>query len=126
MKRFISNTTHRKTNNTPTLGREEINATELSIIIEAQRLPFSMLRNELESGIRISAKHLARLCPFVDSVGTIRVGGRIRHSSLPYKQRHPILLPKTSHLSILIYRHWHKITCHSGPRVMSSLIHRRY
>lgn len=72
------------------------------------------------------SKPLARLCPFIDSDGIIRVGGRLRHSGLPNDCQHPVLLAKESYLTVLVCRHWHKVTCHSGPRVMSVLIHRKY
>lgn len=35
---------------------------------------------------------LRRLDPFVDPNGLLRVGGRLRHSNLPYDVKHPLLL----------------------------------
>jgi len=37
-----------------------------------------------------------------------------------------MLLSKQSHLSVLIARHWHLVTCYSGPRVITSLIIRQF
>ncbi|CAI6366490.1 unnamed protein product [Macrosiphum euphorbiae] len=37
-----------------------------------------------------------------------------------------MLLHKTSHLAKLIVRHWHLVTCHSGPRVITALITRNF
>ena len=41
-----------------------------------------------------STSKLLTLHPFLDPHGLLRVGGRIRLANLPYKRRHPILLPK--------------------------------
>lgn len=69
---------------------------------------------------------LAKLSPFIDSRGIIRVGGRLRHSLLNYECKHPILLAKGSHLALLLCERWHKVTCHSGPRVITALISAQY
>ncbi|XP_050065293.1 uncharacterized protein LOC126554218 [Aphis gossypii] len=112
----------------PTKGLSlvEVDCATRSIIRESQRIHFSDLLRELSSGDRVSSKPLARLAPFVDDVGIIRVGGRLRHSTLSYKCKHPMLIAKRSHLALLICRRWHRLTCHSGPRVMISLILRQY
>ncbi|XP_071862271.1 uncharacterized protein [Bombus fervidus] len=38
---------------------------------------------------------LQRLNPFLDKDGMLRVGGRLSHSTLPFNQKHPIILPKS-------------------------------
>ncbi|KAL1446720.1 hypothetical protein WDU94_001918 [Cyamophila willieti] len=43
-------------------------------------------------------KKYANLTPFKDNDGLVRVGGRLANSSLPYENRHPILLPKDEHV----------------------------
>lgn len=68
----------------------------------------------------------AVLRPFIDPCGLIRVGGRLAHADLTEAQKQPILLSKTSYLSLLIVRHWHLVTCHSGPRVITALIARQF
>jgi hypothetical protein len=108
------------------LDRVELDEAERVVVIQAQSISFATLRAELDRGERVSAKPLARLSPFVDPDGIICVGGRLRHSALPYNRKHTVLLPKTSYLSVLVCRKWHKLSCHSGPRVMSSLINLQY
>lgn len=128
MRRFILRCRRREPEPLPTLCMSitEFNCAISSIIRESQRIYFSILLHELSTGTRVSSKPLARLAPFVDDVGIIRVGGRLRHSTLSYDRKHPILVAKRSHLALLICRRWHRITCHSGPRVMISLILRQY
>lgn len=108
------------------LRRTEIDNSIQALVITSQRCFFSTLAHELSSGIRVSSKHLSRLRPFLDPSGVIRVGGRLRHSNLTYGCKHPMLLAKQSHLSSLICRRWHKITCHAGPRVTTALISREF
>ncbi|XP_025414884.1 uncharacterized protein LOC112686691 [Sipha flava] len=105
---------------------DEIDDALRIVVLSSQKLLFSELRIELERNLRVSSKPLARLCPFVDDKNVIRVGGRLKHSALPFTVEHPILVAKSSHLSVLVCRRWHRISCHSGPRVMSSLIGRQF
>ncbi|XP_039291266.1 uncharacterized protein LOC111051540 [Nilaparvata lugens] len=71
-------------------------------------------------------QELLSISPFVDSSGLLRVGGRLRNSSLPYDSRHPLLLPKLSHLSTLICDQTHRDHLHVGPRTTQSLVARKY
>ena len=42
------------------------------------------------------------LAPFIDERGILFVGSRLRHTDIPYTQKHPILLPKNAHVTQLI------------------------
>ncbi|XP_015375924.1 PREDICTED: uncharacterized protein LOC107170345 [Diuraphis noxia] len=98
----------------------------LVVIKCSQTLFLKSLLQELSSGGVVSSRPLARLSPFLDRQGVIRVGGRLRHSLLSDRRKHSVLLSKSSHLSSLIARHWHQFACHAGPRLMSALICRQY
>ena len=52
--------------------------------------------------------------PFIDDDGIIRVGGRITNSTLPWKLKHPVIMPKKHPVSILIIRHFHQKIHHGG------------
>lgn len=108
------------------LTRSELDSASLLIVQFSQRTFFSKLHKELTCSKPISIRHVARLRPYVDDNGIIRVGGRLANAELSNEQRHPILLAKSSHLSLLLVRHWHDITGHSGPRVMRALLGRQY
>lgn len=108
------------------LNRYELDAAMEALVIESQRKFFAQLRHELSHHSRVSAKPLARLCPFIDPSGVIRVGGRLRHSMLPYDRQHPILLAKHSRLALLVCRHWHRISCHAGPRVVTAIVSQQF
>ena len=52
---------------------------------------------------------------FIDEDGVLRVGGRIsKSSSLSWKLKHPIIMPKKHRVSIMIIQHFHKKTQHGG------------
>lgn len=107
------------------LQASELQESLVSIVRVSQRLLLSGLFITLESD-RTPSRSYARLRPFMDSNGLIRIGGRLHHADLPTLQKQPMLLPKTSHLAKLIVRHWHLVTCHSGPRVITALITRNF
>ncbi|XP_064639582.1 uncharacterized protein LOC135494836 [Lineus longissimus] len=57
---------------------------------------------------------LYRLDPYLDENDIIRVGGRIRRANVPRGVKHPVLLPKDSHITRVIVRHFHERTGHGG------------
>lgn len=69
---------------------------------------------------------VARLNPFVDQDGLIRVGGRLRKSDLPYGRRHPLLLPKGGALVELIITHRHVSNTHAGIGAMLAILQRDF
>ncbi|XP_050066237.1 uncharacterized protein LOC126555351 [Aphis gossypii] len=108
------------------LSKSELDYATRITILESQRDHFAVLRRELSHSSRVSSRSLSKLSPFIDSDSVIRVGGRLKHSTLTYECKHPILLAKESHLARLIGERWHRLTCHSGPQVMAALILRQY
>lgn len=62
----------------------------------------------------LKKSNLIGLAPFLDSLGILRVGGRLKFSPYNFVKRHPILLPK-SHLTDLIFYREHIIHMHAGP-----------
>uniref|UniRef100_A0A2S2NNC8 Integrase catalytic domain-containing protein n=1 Tax=Schizaphis graminum TaxID=13262 RepID=A0A2S2NNC8_SCHGA len=108
------------------LTRGELDSASLAIVRFSQLTFFSKLCHELSCSRSISVRSVARLRPYIDDSGVIRVGGRLSNAQLSHEQRHPVLLAKSSHLSLLLIRHWHDLTGHSGPRVITALLGRQY
>ena len=50
---------------------------------------------------------LFRLDPFLDQKGILRVGGRLKKAALAFEVKHPIIVPKKSHITELLIRHYH-------------------
>ncbi|XP_025267780.1 uncharacterized protein LOC112639101 [Camponotus floridanus] len=67
-----------------------------------------------------------RSFPGLHSEGLLRVGGRLKYSILAYDERHPVLLPKGSHLTRLIVDDCHKRALHGGTQLTLSLIRQQY
>ncbi|KAF0724709.1 Uncharacterized protein FWK35_00038057, partial [Aphis craccivora] len=98
----------------------------LTVLVKASQLQtLGKLLHNLQHD-QAPPRTFAVLRPFIDPCGVIRVGGRLAHADLTVSQKQPILLSKTSYLSLLIVRHWHLVTCHSGPRVITALIARQF
>jgi phage-related protein len=111
---------------------KELKDAETSIYRSLQRQHFgpeiNILHNFKENGdafiSRQSArtrnnkmKHsssLYRLDPFLDNVGLLRVGGRVRQAEVSLEVKHPLIMPKRSHITELLIQHFHKIEHHQG------------
>jgi hypothetical protein len=68
---------------------------------------------------------LKDLDPFTDGYNLLRVGGRMRRAAEMFGVRHPLILPKNSHLSHLIAMHHHEKTAHQGRNLTMNEIRSR-
>eukprot|EP00057_Strongylocentrotus_purpuratus_P015297 XP_011669771.1 PREDICTED: uncharacterized protein LOC580205 [Strongylocentrotus purpuratus] len=68
---------------------------------------------------------LYKLDPKIDE-GLVRVGGRLERSALPLEAKHPVVLPKGSHVSDLILRDVHVKAGHSGRNYVLSVLREKY
>ena len=92
---------------------QELSESEAVIIKAAQR----------EALLDISpSSPLSKLDPFVDPDGITRVGGRLKLSSLPDGSKHPPILPRNGHITILLIRHYHHKVQHQGRGVTTNEI----
>lgn len=57
---------------------------------------------------------LYKLDPFLDSKGILRIGGRLLKAELDYDIKHPVIIPKKSHVTNLLIRHFHSKEHHPG------------
>ncbi|KAJ8927556.1 hypothetical protein NQ314_019961 [Rhamnusium bicolor] len=81
----------------------------------------------LQSSQGLKPKHkLLNLAPFVDSDGLLRVGGRLKHSQLPFSAKHPLLLSGKHILSKLIFEDAHKALLHAGPQLLLATVRQTY
>ena len=98
------------------LSVAELNSAELALVKLSQHDAFSQEIDRLQKGrpVRLSSRIL-QLNPIMDKDGVVRVGGRIRHSSVPDQAKHPIILPN-SRLSRLLLERIHKENGHVGMK----------
>lgn len=108
-----------------------INAIELS---EANKAIVKLVQNEVfqteirdllnKGEVAVNSKFRS-LSPIIQD-GIIRVGGRLRHSNLPYDQKHPILLPSSHPFTTLIIRTYHERYLHVGQQGLLYIIRKMY
>ncbi|XP_077975823.1 uncharacterized protein LOC144431922 [Styela clava] len=55
---------------------------------------------------KLSRSSIYKLDPYIDEDGLICVGGRIGRANMPMDCKHPLLLPRHSHVTNLIIRHF--------------------
>ncbi|VDI05042.1 Hypothetical predicted protein [Mytilus galloprovincialis] len=65
---------------------------------------------------------IGNLNPFIDQSGLLRVGGRLKRAEIELSERHPIILPKNHHVSILLIRHLHESVKHQGRHFTAGAI----
>lgn len=128
--RFITNLKRSKSGTTPNMGPllvDEIESATFQIIRIVQQTHFSETISSLRRDPHSKIKgNLSSLTPFLDQMGLLRVGGRLKNAPLAYDSKHPLLLPAKTHLSDLLCEHYHLLSLHGGPRVVQSLIQQKY
>lgn len=94
---------------------EELERAKVSVLRRVQMLHFGKELSALfqQRGVPRSSP-LFKLDVFLDKDKLIRVGGRIRHSSLSEEVKHPVVLPSNHEISGLIIQHFHQKTHHQG------------
>ncbi|XP_076375571.1 uncharacterized protein LOC143258910 [Megalopta genalis] len=109
------------------VSAEELNTANKTILRLTQRECFAEEMQDLSQGRRVHRKSkLNTLDPFLDRDGVIRVGGRLKHADIPYSQQHPIVLPKSHHLTTLILRNEHLRSMHAGVQATLYSTRQRY
>ena len=97
---------------------EERKEAELTIIRMVQESAFPEEIQSLQQNEEVSTKNktnrLHKLNPFLDEHGVLRVGGRLEHAALHPDVKHPVILPRKSHVSVLLIKHYHEKIQHQG------------
>lgn len=92
-----------------------------------QNAAFSEDLDQLKRTGSVAPKsRLSSLCPFIDSVGIMRVQGRIQQSQEDYDVKHPVILPSDHHISKLIIAEAHENTLHGGPQLTLNYLRSKY
>lgn len=123
--RFSYNTRHPTERHTGPLMSIELQESEVILIRVVQSEHFAEEISELQ---KPSSRNrlIMKLHLFLDTNQLIRVGGRLSASLLPYHHKHPLLLPKKSHVTRLIIDDTHLRLLHAGALATHSYIRRRY
>ena len=57
---------------------------------------------------------LSKLNCYIDCNGVLRVGGRLEFADICQREKHPYVLPKSSHVSQLVIAFCHESVHHQG------------
>lgn len=103
------------------LSAVEIESTRNCLILQVQKHHYGTTLSRLQNLQPLRKDDpLRQLSPFVDKGGLLRVGGRLQFSFLTEDEKHPILIPRASHLAELLIRDAHETTLHGGPQLIQS------
>ena len=112
IKRLASKHKQKRPTDVVTVKERECAAQAVMKLVQEQA--FGREIRVLEAGESLPCSSpLFSLDPIVKG-GTLHVGGRLKHSSLSEEFRHPLILPKDSHITQLVLSHYHSQVCHQG------------
>uniref|UniRef100_A0A1Y1L369 Integrase catalytic domain-containing protein n=2 Tax=Photinus pyralis TaxID=7054 RepID=A0A1Y1L369_PHOPY len=105
----------------------ELDGSLKRIILLIQQIAFKDDLKNLRVGKMVNKRsNLLSLTPFVDGEGLIRVGGRLTLSKFNFDKKHPIILPKSNHVTELLFKHQHEVMFHAGPNLVVAAIRERF
>lgn len=109
------------------LSVDEVNEPKIIIIKSFQEQYFGNDINQLRENGKLSKEsRLKPLYPFIDSDGSLRVGGRLQNSEFNYDKKHPIIIPYGCKLAQLIIDDAHRKTMHEGNQLTLSQVRHEY
>ena len=108
------------------LCTDEIQQSLLVWVRSCQQQYFPQELQYLTSNQPLRSSRIQQLSPFLDNDQVIRVGGRLRHSKIPYKQKFPIILPRRAQLTDLIIQSKHRQHLHAGLNLLMSIIQQQF
>ena len=104
-------------------------------IHQAEQILFRFVQNESFPNVSKSIANskeipktlnIAKLSPFIEEDGTIRVKGRLKHSNLDYNAKHPILLTAKHPVVQLLLERAHRDNLHEGTEYVRNMLQQEY
>jgi hypothetical protein len=123
IRRFIQVCRNEIPRNHGYLRVKELQQAEHLIIRSIQRNEFHEEIKHLESGQQVPEKSQIST---KSRKSQSQKGGRLRHSSFSYNQKHPILLPRHSKFTEMVILCKHKELQHAGTQLLLSTLQRQY
>ena len=72
------------------------------------------LRKKASQSMTTKSTRFKKLDAFIDDREMLRVGGRLKRSSLPFQEKHPLIVHGKNELTPILVQHHHVKTLHSG------------
>ncbi|XP_038122496.1 uncharacterized protein LOC119771145 [Culex quinquefasciatus] len=109
------------------LAPAELSAARAQLVRAVQHTAYAPELELLRKGKSLPTKHiLSPLHPFLDEQGTMRLGGRLQNSDLPYDVKHPMILPQNHVATEMLVRELHLRNLHAGPALLTATIYQQY
>lgn len=125
--RFINNCRHPHSKALGSICVKEIREAENFVIKNHQKGEYFQEIKDIKNGHPISPKSKLRfLNPFIGEDGLLRIGGRLKHSTLKFESKFPIVLPAKSRLTLLILRYYHLKNLHIGPTGLLNSVRQKF
>ncbi|KAL7880972.1 hypothetical protein SRHO_G00032260 [Serrasalmus rhombeus] len=123
IKRFITKSRSRS-KVSGELTAEELNEAENYWTKVIQQESFSSEMDLLIAGKCLNTdSRIRELKPFLDEDALLSVGGRLQHSDLCYREKHPWILPSKHKYTEMVVQNQHEQICHAG--VQDTLVQTR-
>jgi hypothetical protein len=129
VQRFCHNTRYPKDKNKDHLKASDLKTALYACIHMVQQVFYHGEIMDLKSSHEVrknSELYTYSLYPFLDKHGMLRVGGRLKNSSLPYENCHQVILPSRHHLTELTIREKHQRLLHAGPQCLLASLRQKY
>ena len=110
------------------LSVEDIRQAEMGLVRYVQHTEYPEELNALSCGRQLTkGSGLFMLDPYIDKDGIMRVGGRLKAAPVVDETKFPAILPRRSHVSLLITRYLHEVEArHCGKEYVFALIRQKY
>ena len=115
-------------NDTPShLIAGELKAAKFKLLLVSQLHIYSVEISHLQKKQALLTSHsLSNLAPYLDSMGLVRVGGRLSKAGLAPQVAHPVILSIRSHITKLLVENTHHLALHAGPTTTMALLSSSY
>ena len=127
IRNFIAYCMKFKTKEKGPLKAEEIHQAEQILFRFVQTESFPNVSKSITNSKEISnTLNAAKLSPFIEEDGTIRVKGRLKHSNLAYNAKYPILLTAKHPVVQLLLERLHRDNLHEGTEYVRNMLQQKY
>ena len=127
IRNFIAYCMRFKTKQKGPLKADEIHQAEQILFRFVKNESFTNVSKSISNSKEISkVLNIAKLSPFIEEDGTIRVKGRLKHSNLDYNAKHPILLTAKHPVVQLLLEKAHRDNLHEGTEYVRNMLQQEY
>ncbi|XP_063911207.1 uncharacterized protein LOC135128239 [Zophobas morio] len=128
LNRFVTNIGNKNNQNYGPLSCSELDLALTIILRHIQSTEFDEEIRTLSNNLPLKpSSKLLCLNPFLDKDGILRVGGRLNlATTISDYKKHPYLLPRNHHVTMLIISHIHLSHLHAGPQATLAILREKF